>query len=73
MKTITCALPMVLLTALTTACPVMAEVVEWDDLKVIIEINATDGDAGFHALDDADAWRWFRVTDPDGNKILAMK
>ena len=73
MKTITCALPMVLLTALTTACPVMAEVVEWDDLKVIIEINASDGDAGFHALADADAWRWFRVTDPDGNKILAMK
>lgn len=64
---------MVLLTALTTACPVMAEVVEWDDLKVIIEINASDGDAGFHALADADAWRWFRVTDPDGNKILVMK
>ena len=73
MKTITRALPIVLLTALTTASPVMAEVVEWDDLKLIIEINATDGDAGFHALADADAWRWFRIDDPNGNKILAMR
>ena len=73
MKTITCALPMVLLTALTAASPVMAEVVEWDDLKLIIEINATDGDAGFHALADADAWRWFRIDNPNGNKILAMR
>ncbi len=73
MTTIKCALPIVLLIALITAGPVKAEIIEWDDLKVIIEINATDGDAGFHALADAGAWRWFRIDDPDGNKILAMR
>jgi len=73
MKTINCALPVVLLTALTAACPVKGEIVEWDELKLIIEINATDGDAGFHALADAGAWRWFRIDDPNGNKILAMR
>ncbi len=73
MKTIKCALPILFLTALTTASPVTAEIVEWDELKLIIEINATDGDVGFHALADAGAWRWFRIDDPDGNKILAMR
>lgn len=73
MKTIKCALPILFLTALTTASPVTAEIVEWDELKLIIEINATDGDVGFHALADAGAWRWFRIDDPDGKKILAMR
>ena len=73
MNTITSALPIVLLTALIATSPAKGEIVEWDELKLIIEINATDGDAGFHALADAGAWRWFRIDDPDGNKILAMR
>lgn len=64
-------LSLAILAALSTsAC---AEKVEFDELKVIIEINATDGDVGFHALADADAWYQMRVDDPDGNKIMNIR
>lgn len=43
---------------------------EFDETKVLIEINATDGDAGFHVLLDADAWRAVRIDDPKGKKIF---
>lgn len=43
---------------------------EFSDLKVIIEINATDGDVGFHVLLDAPAWQRVSITDPDGKKIF---
>lgn len=46
---------------------------EFDETKVLVEINATDGDAGFHALLDADAWKEVRVDDPGGNKIFEEK
>lgn len=46
---------------------------EFDELKVIIEINATDGDVGFHALFDADAWRWAKLSGPDKSKLLTVK
>lgn len=39
------------------AAPATAETVPWDEMRVLIEINATDGDAGFHALVDGDAWK----------------
>jgi hypothetical protein len=53
--------------------PVTAETVEFSEGKVIIEINATDGDVGFHALFDADAWKWVAMTDPEGNRIFTEK
>jgi hypothetical protein len=43
---------------------------EFDETKVLIEINATDGDAGFHALFDAPAWKEVKMTDPNGMKIF---
>ena len=46
------------------------EVEEFDEIKALIEINATDGDAGFHVLFDADAWKDARIDDPDGNLIF---
>lgn len=46
---------------------------EFDELKVLIEMNATDGDVGFHALLDAEAWDWVRMRDPDGKKIFNAK
>lgn len=56
------------------ALPIMAdaahEVVEFSEAKVIIEINATDGDAGFHALLDGDPWKQARIFDPNGGKIF---
>lgn len=49
------------------------EFLEWDELKVIVEINATDGDVGFHVLADAGPWQWLEGLDPDGNTILEMR
>jgi hypothetical protein len=39
---------------------------ELDECRVLIEINATDGDVGFHVLFDAEGWKEARILDPDG-------
>lgn len=60
--------------SITAAMATQAVAVEeFDELKVIVEINATDGDVGFHALADADAWRWFRMDDPAGMPIFSVR
>jgi len=46
------------------------EVVELGDASIIIEVNATDGDAGFQVFLDGDGWRNARVYDSDGRKVL---
>lgn len=51
----------------------LADVEEFEEAKVIVEINATDGDVGFHALADADEWRFLKLTDPNGDKLLTMR
>lgn len=66
----------ILLTAIasmtvTAAQPLIAQ--EFGELLVRIEVNATDGDVGFHALLDADAWRWLRLDDSEGNKVFNAK
>lgn len=43
---------------------------EFDETKVIIEINATDGDVGFHAKYDAGAWWKVMMWNPHGKKLL---
>ena len=43
---------------------------ELDECRALIEINATDGDVGFHVLLDAEGWTEARITDPDGKKIF---
>ena len=43
---------------------------ELDECRALIEINASDGDVGFHVLLDAEGWREARIVDPDGNKIF---
>lgn len=42
----------------------------FDETKVLIEINASDGDIGFHVLLDADAWNQVRIDDPNGKRIF---
>ena len=37
---------------------------------MIVEINATDGDAGLQVFLDGEAWKTMRVTGPDGRTIL---
>lgn len=44
---------------------------ELDECRVIIEINATDGDIGFHVLFDAEGWNESRIAAPDGKKIFS--
>lgn len=56
-----------------TIIPMSSAFAEFDKTKVIIEINATDGDAGFHALFDAEAWKEVRMDDPNGQKIFDEK
>jgi hypothetical protein len=46
---------------------------DFSELRVLIEINATDGDAGFHAKIDADGWKKVRLYDPDGNLLYKVK
>ena len=46
------------------------ERVELDEAAVIVEINATDGDIGFHSLLDADAWKEARIYSPDGTLLF---
>jgi hypothetical protein len=43
---------------------------EFGECKVLIEINASDGDIGFHWLGDADDLRAMRVDDPNGAKVF---
>jgi hypothetical protein len=41
-----------------------------DECRVIIEINATDGDIGFHVLFDAEGWDEALMMAPNGDQIF---
>ena len=43
---------------------------DFGECKVLIEINASDGDIGFHFLGDADDLRAMRIDGPDGEKVF---
>lgn len=46
---------------------------DFDECKVLIEINSTDGDIGFHWLGDAGDLRSMRIDDPNGAKVFENK
>ncbi len=46
--------------------------IELDDAFIIIEVNATDGDAGVQFFLDGDAWRSVTVTDPGGKVVVDL-
>jgi hypothetical protein len=46
---------------------------DFDETKIFIEINATDGDAGLHALLDGEGWKQASIDDPDGKTIFYEK
>lgn len=60
------------LLALGGAHPTMAQE-PFSETKALVEINATDGDIGFHVLLDADAWHKVRIDDPAGKRIFSEK
>ena len=46
---------------------------EFGECKALIEINATDGDIGFHFLMDGDDLNSARIVDPNGAKVFEDK
>jgi hypothetical protein len=40
------------------------------DATLIVEVNATDGDAGLQVFLDGEAWRSMRISSPNGRTIL---
>ena len=47
--------------------------VELDEAFLRIEINATDGDVGFHGKFDGEAWRKMEIKSPNGREIYEVK
>jgi hypothetical protein len=43
-----------------------------DEATMIVEVNATDGDAGLQVFLDGDPWRRMTITAPNGRPILAV-
>jgi Fibronectin type III domain len=43
---------------------------ELEEASLIIEVNATDGDAGLQPFLDGEPWRSMKISDPGGKKIL---
>jgi fibronectin type III domain protein len=42
------------------------------ETTMIVEVNATDGEAGLQVFLDADPWRSMTITDPDGETVLVV-
>jgi hypothetical protein len=47
--------------------------VAFADARLIIEVNATDGDAGLQIFADAEPWKQLAVFRPDGQQIIDFK
>jgi hypothetical protein len=43
------------------------------DARLIVEVNATDGDAGLQVFLDGEPWRSMTISGPNGRKILAVE
>jgi hypothetical protein len=73
-------IPFVLIVALAAASVAVATLagtgtaaqpaIPFADARMIIEVNETDGDAGFQIFADAEPWRKFEVFRPDGSRIV---
>jgi len=49
------------------------ETIELDESVVRIEVNATDGDAGFQAMADGEGWNQVKIFDPNRKQIFDVK
>jgi hypothetical protein len=49
-----------------------AKTVRLEEATMIVEVNATDGDAGLQIFLDGEAWRSMTITAPDGRRMLAV-
>ena len=63
-----------LVAAALVALPALAIAAEeFDEFEPFIEINATDGDIGFHVLLDGEAWKVAKIFDGDGDRMFKGK
>ncbi len=46
------------------------EKIPFDDARIFIEVNETDGDSGLQIKLDAEGWKWVKVFDPNGKQIF---
>jgi hypothetical protein len=46
------------------------QMVELEDASIIIEVNATDGDAGFQIFLDGEGWQNVSISDPNDQEIF---
>lgn len=60
-------------TALVAAVATAGEKIEFDESVVRIEVNATDGDAGFQGMADGEGWHQVRIFDPNRKQIFDVK
>jgi hypothetical protein len=44
-----------------------------DEAEILAELNDTDGDLGFHALLDGEAWDRLILKDPNGRQVLSVR
>jgi hypothetical protein len=44
--------------------------VEFKDVRLKIEANDSDGDAGIQVFLDSDPWQWIEITDPRGRRLF---
>ena len=49
------------------------EVIEFSDSRIIIELNATDGDSGIQMFVDGEGWDWLIVFDPKWKTVLRVR
>jgi hypothetical protein len=49
------------------------EGIPFDEAKIFLELNNTDGDLGIHGLVDGDAWKKLEIEDPDDREILVVR
>jgi hypothetical protein len=50
-----------------------AGAIPFDVATVFAELNDTDGDLGFHALIDGDAWKRLEIEAPNGRRLLFVR
>jgi hypothetical protein len=66
-------LAMSLLVAGSSSAGKAAKPVRLADATVIVELNATDGDAGLQVFLDGEPWRAMKVSAPNGQTILDLQ
>jgi len=58
--------------AVLVAFPALARAPQFEEVRIFIEYNSTDGDLGFHLSLDAEEWKTVKVVNPNGVSIFEV-